>query len=204
MKPLNERSIVESLEIEFKNREWKILKGYFHPVKIRDVLQFDIWMGELLEIKKTCPIFTASFKSLFLFIKYQITTYRQRLNLYKKCSFVRKNLKQPSILKEPETSGNIDPSKIPFTTWFDEIVHMFGAAYGWSMEQVLNFPYCMVNDQRLVIEYHASNESSKNIIESNPTDDGIEELHKYPIRDIITPEIQDQIWTLNRRKYMSK
>jgi hypothetical protein len=103
--------------------------------------------------------------------------------------------------KQPET-GDVDPLKIPWVTWLDELIITFASGFGWSRDQILDLPYAAINDLRLALEYHKSIELGRMSVASNPSEKGLEIIQNYPVRHFVSKELEFKIYEANRKKWM--
>jgi len=190
---------LSALYSNFHSQEYKFLENWLHPVKIKDMLKYHIAQGELNYIKKGRPV--KFWKGLF----YDIKSYRKRKKLYIQTLFVKNNYKAPSDISYPKpgVSNNLDIEKIPFFTFIDEIIFLFASNYGWSLKDIMNLPYSVVNDQRLVIGYHEALKYNKLTVTSNPSKEGSREISSHPVRPGMTnDDVMEIYFEMNRREYM--
>ncbi len=195
--------VIDKIDHEWRLKEWRELSRHFHPVTVRQVVEYDISVGEYEELRKAAPKFK-NFKSVFQLLGYGVRTYRRRRKLWRFIKNIKDKIKRPSDLTRPDQNGSFDPLKIPFVTWLDELFYLFGKNYGYSSEQVLDLPFASINDMRLAIEYFNSQKLAEIVIACNPADEkAVEQLLESPIRSGgLSRELEFEVYDENRKQYM--
>lgn len=175
-------------------REWEELKRHSHGVTVWDAVRLDVLRGELQDMADAVP--TADdikaapkpIRAAFSAIIQLLRQFPKRRALVKEIKRIGKDLKPPAELIRPHyQAGDEDPRKIPGVTWYAYLVDLFAHEYGWREADVRALPYAALSEFILAIEVRRVAESSRRVVESHPTEKGLDELNKYPRRKMEIP-----------------
>ena len=187
--------------------EWRELKRHSHPVTVWDVVRASVLEGTIRDLNAHVPTpekiresekpMRAAFSALIQLLK----DFPLKRRLVRELKKIHNTIETPAEIIRSGYYTEENPLKNPGITWYAYIVDLLAHEYGWTEKEIRSLPYSSINEFMLAIECRRVAESSRRVIESHPTERGIDELNKYPRRKMKIPqEILDDYFAKKRRE----